>query len=426
MFRRAAPALVLAFAVSSLTAHLSQATSPDEGAIGPSAASTSWEGGGFVASRRLPGEPGCLGPADPLCDHFRLTVEAAAPTGGSVVVELVPTDARDDLDIHVFDDGGQRVGGANTYDPERGEERAVMAGLPAGQYTVSVQPYDLESDGTYRATARYASEAESTQFISFSGAVREGVIHSCLEPVPHPVSELTGSDGTDVVIDVLVLLDGISEQRATAVVAAARPAYDEIGLVVSATFDTSFVASSTGMGNEMGGEPRPQADPDTMLDEARAHVGGARPDGIDAVIVMTHQDLDGIAGRADCIGGIHRPETGFAVAEAWLDDDPRLLATQRQFSAVVFAHELGHVLGAHHHYGSCARGAGTPVGPGGQDEQCSLMLYLTAGGRRFSDSALHFSHLNAAVVRSHAIDHAEQQVETAFDLRDLRGQRARP
>ncbi len=61
-----------------------------------------------------------------------------------------------------------------------------------------------------------------------------------------------------------------------------------------------------------------------------------------------------MAGVAYCIGGVRYADTAFAIGEGsspWettLDD--------KTFSAKIAAHEIGHVMGAHHHYGNCVEG----------------------------------------------------------------------
>ena len=67
-----------------------------------------------------------------------------------------------------------------------------------------------------------------------------------------------------------------------------------------------------------------------------------------------------------------------------------LYALGTHFAAKTFAHEVGHLMGAHHHYANCAEAAVPGAAP------CTLMF-------NFVDiQKLQFSTLNSLVVRGHA------------------------
>ena len=98
------------------------------------------------------------------------------------------------------------------------------------------------------------------------------------------------------------------------------------------------------------------------------------------------------AAMADCIGGVAYADRAFAVGEFTPIAQTSLVlyALGTHFAAKTFAHEVGHLMGAHHHYANCAEAAV----PG--DAPCTLMF-------NFVDiQKLQFSTLNSLVVRGHA------------------------
>ena len=142
-----------------------------------------------------------------------------------------------------------------------------------------------------------------------------------------------------------------------------------------------------------------------MIDQAKQRFGGARPAGSDLVYVLTAKDIQaggntGVAGLADCIGGVRFPDRAFAVGEVFEEDLPiGPLTFYADATAKIAAHELGHLMGGHHHYANCAEGVkseqevleGSP---------CTLMS-------NFVDfQSIHFSTANSAVVRGHAVSFA--------------------
>ncbi|MDQ4125766.1 MAG: hypothetical protein M3134_09230, partial [Actinomycetota bacterium] len=64
------------------------------------------------------------------------------------------------------------------------------------------------------------------------------------------------------------------------------------------------------------------------------------------------------------------------------------------------AHELGHLLGAHHHYGNCVEGGRSTEG-GGEPSLCTLMWTVNV-----AYVGLEFGSLETAVIRGHAVDYA--------------------
>jgi hypothetical protein len=209
-----------------------------------------------------------------------------------------------------------------------------------------------------------------------------GHIPECTELVPAAISV----DSTPVTLDVRVLLDGTSLARAQAVMAEAARSYAPLGITLAPTYEgVSF------SGTDAGG----------LIDQARARYGGERPAGVDVVYTFTSKDItaspfgSGVAGLADCIGGVAFADSAFAVGEDLADSPQSILVIRRgvQTAARIAAHEIGHLMGAHHHYANCVENLQAALT---DDNLCTLMF------NEVSFTGRSFSTLNALVVRGHA------------------------
>jgi hypothetical protein len=210
-----------------------------------------------------------------------------------------------------------------------------------------------------------------------------GHIPECTELVPAAIAPPSSERRTLVA---RVLLDGVSGSQATGFTTQAARAYDGVGIdfVVDSYQPVSF-----------SGE-----DAQGLIDQSKALLGGSRPAGTDVVYTLTSKDIQAggqaaVAGLADCIGGVAFPNRAFAVGEVLDPDgvDLGIATVSANLTAKVFAHEVGHLMGAHHHYANCAEGI--PSDPNEIGTPCTLM---------FNDvgfSSLVFSAVNSLVVRGH-------------------------
>ena len=153
--------------------------------------------------------------------------------------------------------------------------------------------------------------------------------------------------------------------------------------------------------------PRERTDnAEEIIALAKKQLGGKRPANVDIVYVVTDLDIqlpgigNAVAGLADCIGGVALPDRAFAVGETGvLTGDEGIgigpVSFYKDLTAKIAAHEVGHLMGGHHHYQECGTAAPTAVGRG-ELGPCTLMTNAV------DFQTLPFSTVNSIVVRGHA------------------------
>jgi hypothetical protein len=208
------------------------------------------------------------------------------------------------------------------------------------------------------------------------------------EAVPEQVSAQHVLADEPVAFDVSVLLDRVAKGRGDAVFAQVKEIYARIDVDLRYTLKKVRLAAPE------------QPLPEDLIDLARRHFGGERPTGVDAVYVLSGRDFaDAAVGQASCVGGIKYPDEAFAAGRDYGEnetEDGQIAAgvsTLKDASARVAAHELGHLLGAHHHYATCGEARAATEG---FSSPCSLM---TAHLRL---STTYFGPLDGAVARGYA------------------------
>ena len=227
----------------------------------------------------------------------------------------------------------------------------------------------------------------------------------CFEAVPAAADP--GLDRRAVRLDLHVLVDGASDATARSAVAAARRAYGPLGIDLRATYQRVRLPAD-GRASTYG-RPMFTASTDAAMAAAKRAVPHGRPPrGAELVYLLTNKDLYvrdvdggrsyGVAGMADCIGGVLDPHRAFAVGESFEPAplDVAGLAFAREQAAKVLAHELGHLLGAHHHYANC--GEAVPAAAAERTTDACTLMFNDVGL-----VSLRFSTVNLAVVRGHAL-----------------------
>ncbi len=274
-------------------------------------------------------------------------------------------------------------------------------------------------------TSFFVAEAERTA----TSAVfePEGANHDCLELVPDEASPNAFLGGGTVNLHVRLVLDfaesrgldatvdnpatSVNERQAAInafgqdiakrYLAAGKQSYSAIDVTLDyASFDVLKAADLK------SGTRAAKMEGQAAINLAKQQYGGTRPAGTDVVYVLTDRDLtsggnSGLAGLADCIGGVHHGSTAFATGE--FDPDAAFTIGVKfyaEYTAKVAAHEVGHLMGAHHHYQACGPYAATNYAAGYGAGACTLMT-------NFVDFVTFpFSPTNQAVVRGHAEKYA--------------------
>jgi hypothetical protein len=363
-----------------------------DGNLGGQKEEAVWSGGPFYISnpattagavKQVPCDLG-----QPVCDSYRLTVATSVK---QVLIAIAPAQGfeTDDYDLYVYDDKGVQI--ANDADGDGYESAVIDNGGTSAYYDVRVQPYTVGVGSSYSGVA----QATRKQPVD---TVRE-----CLELVPENVAVPILDSGQQVELSVYLLLDGTSATVAQQVMARAAESYRplNISLVLKGTKSVAYDTTVS----------------DQLIAAAKTTTGGKPPKGIDLVGVFTTKEMQAatggagtVVGQADCIGGIRWDDTSFFVVSDIRDIENPTTGTTGTLNSLglnpnvdataeVMAHEIGHLMGAHHHYANCVEGNLTSAGPS-DVSPCTLMFPAV------NFASLNFAALEGSTVRGHAVNHA--------------------
>ena len=219
-----------------------------------------------------------------------------------------------------------------------------------------------------------------------------------LAPEHHEIP-LVGDYTTPLDLDVHVLMVGIDEEAAQQIMAWAEQVFASINIRVRSVYEPVDLAIAPPPDGATGAVLS-TSESQAYIDASKAHFGGVRPPHADVVYTMVSGELaSSVAGQADCVGGIAFDDSAFSVGEASAED-----ADWVRWSGKIAAHEIAHLLAAHHHYANCAQGA-----PG------DIVEYLQPCTLMFNDVFFispQFSTLEAAVVRRWALDYLSDTTPT--------------
>ena len=197
---------------------------------------------------------------------------------------------------------------------------------------------------------------------------------------------LTPDDGRTVRVDVLVLLDGVTRERATELFEQVRAGYAHTAI------DLQYALRDTALTSE------PSVN--GLFAEIRGLFGGTVPDGFELVHVLTTKDIAGAAGYAYCVGGARSAQLAFSMSEVRAEV-PNIVAGVPApvwpwpVSAYYAAHEIGHLLGGNHSYSTC--GESVAFVDGNTPGPCDLM-------NPYLNTSYSFSTPNRFVVRGFALE----------------------
>jgi hypothetical protein len=374
-----------------LTAFSTFAANPAAGSLEGQKDEAVWNGGPFYVSNPATTaglvKQGPCDPGQPACDSYRLTVDASVK---QVLVAIAPATGfeTDDYDLYIYDDQGNQI--AMDADGD-GYESAVFDNAGSAYFDVRVQPY------TVGAGSSYSGLAEPTRKQPVD-TVRE-----CLEAIPENIALPVADTGQIVDLSVYLLLDGTNSDVARRLMARAAESYKPLNIKLTlagmkaVSYDTTVS--------------------DQLIAAAKATMGGKPPRGVDIVGVFTNKEMQAatggagtVVGQADCISGIRWDDTSFFVFSDITDIENPSTGTTGTLNSMglnpnvdaaseVIAHEIGHLMGAHHHYANCTEGALTSAGPS-DVSPCTLMFPAV------NFASLNFATLEAATVRGHAVNHA--------------------
>jgi hypothetical protein len=373
--------LVAVLAALAALAGPTYAAEPAAGTVSATQPETSWTGGPFLAPNPL-GPTDCPIPKAPYCDTFTLNVGPLPSDGPDVAVSVAADRTADLLSVAIYGPTGAVVARSQGLGSS---QTVLLTAPPAGAYSVRVELL-LGTPGvsTYKGRA-----------VAFKGNPEIDLSQDCF--LEETTVVFGPDDGRVVDLDVLVLLDGVDETYARRFFEKVAIAYAELDIRVVPTFqiaDPPFTGDST----------------TDIISQARARFpGGKVPVEYDIVEVLTSKDVQAlgqyaVAGQADCIGGLAYDERSYEVSEAATgipDEGVTIgpLTFGAEYSAKITAHEMGHLLGGQHHYANCVEG----IDPAGETSDVSPCTLMFNSGDIIS---LHFSAINAAIVRGYAVKYA--------------------
>ena len=227
----------------------------------------------------------------------------------------------------------------------------------------------------------------------------------CAGLAPHLPTNLTRQT---IRADVVIALDGVSIEQAKAIVAeGSKPyapgtvpqltpdikinpiAYHDLAGKLTGDIVSGFITEEEPQGTDLMSQLiRFYKTNYPTLKRHHVHLLTTRD--VAAELVPGQREY-AVAGIANCIGGVGT-KNAYAITEVGTLDVPIMigpLAMAANVEAKNFAHEMGHVFGAHHHYADCATNAVTGLAAKSGDV-CSVM---------FNDLSLLSLHFSTAETR---------------------------
>lgn len=169
----------------------------------------------------------------------------------------------------------------------------------------------------------------------------------------------------------------------------ARPSYDNLAIDLDLSYDVLSVL-----------DDRTPSSTVELIADAKEQYGGSRPADADVVYVGTDDLASGVAaGQADCVGGAAYDDHAFASGDLYRGREPSVLLglnANDTLGEFTFGHEVGHLLGAHHHFANCAESLPTYSVFGDLTDTCTLMINDNSLGQNL------FSSVNSTIVRGYA------------------------
>ncbi|MBW3595033.1 MAG: hypothetical protein KY391_05590 [Actinobacteria bacterium] len=200
-------------------------------------------------------------------------------------------------------------------------------------------------------------------------SVIDGELGDCREIPPHELPPPAIDVSKVIPLEARVLVERGDRAAAQKLFAVTKRAFSDIGIRVKTRFQEVDPPRQWGDGDGLGTGPNQEA----ILTFMKDLFGGRRPDGVDIVYFMTRHWAGGFA---DCIGGVRYADRAFAFGSIDYSFEGVIPAPTAD-EGVIAAHEIGHLLGAHHHYSNCVEAL--PQGaPRGDLNPCTTMSPFAA------------------------------------------------
>ena len=199
-------------------------------------------------------------------------------------------------------------------------------------------------------SVRFAALAATSLWLTMAPAgvarLPEAPVIDRAEPdcqqIPPEVTPPLALEKTPLPLEVRVMVEREHLSLAREHMEVTRGAYERIGVRMKVRYDIVVPPAWPS-----GAFDQPSAD--EIFEFVKGHYGGKRPAGVDLVYFMTRYWSGGIA---DCIGGVRFPDQAFAIGSIDYSIEGAVPSPTGN-EGVIAAHELGHLLGAHHHYSNC-------------------------------------------------------------------------
>ncbi len=214
----------------------------------------------------------------------------------------------------------------------------------------------------------------------------------CTQIPPEEIPPLALSTDKVLPLEVRVMAEAPDLTVAKGYMKTAKETFARIGITMKLRYQMVVAPAEWSAGTGLtDGPSQPE-----ILDFMKSLFGGQRPSGVDVVYFMTRH-WDG--GFADCIGGIRFPDRAFAFGSVEYATEG-IVPSPTANEGVIAAHEIGHLLGAHHQYANCVEAQ--PSGAlRGDTNPCTTMWPAAA------NASSTFSLLERSFIRSYAADYAK-------------------
>lgn len=378
--------------LGSLFTASAEAAVPAEGHLSKNQRSLAWSGGPFFVPQPDPCIDDDAIPCDPSAplprEHFTVTVDAPAgwPVVATITTENITTE---NYNLGAFASDGTLLARSNSRWGYESVEfiHQPVPGSDVATYDLRVSAPIVLPGSTYDGTVTVAKPPK----VKAPEWEPDGVGECAKGEKVLAEALTTPDDGHEVVIDVLVLLDEVDEERARAIFERATTAYAPLNISLRTTFhEVSFIST-----NAL-----------EFLLLAAEYVGGAPPRGFDIVHTLTSDSMGIAEGRVFCVGGGAGGETAFSVSRTHPQEDvsvtPLGIRTYVDSSAVFVAHEIGHLYGGDHNYANCVEGKVEDLANSERTlHPCTTMWFES------TPPSLKFSTINGKIIRQMALRYAD-------------------